>query len=72
MAEVFVVGMTYVRMLLHEARAVPFEDEQRGCVLTVERNTPCQTMCACLEDVSVHEVVCDESDPARLTFTYVF
>ena len=70
--ELFVFGGPVLRATLSEAREVRFEDTTRGCVISVPRTQPAADMYACLENMSVHEVSCDDRDPSVLTFNYIY
>ena len=70
--ELFVPGGPVLRATLSEAREVRFEDTTRGCVISVPRTQPAADMYACLENMSVHEVSCDDRDPSVLTFNYIY
>ena len=72
MLQLYVPGACYVRMGLHEARRVLFEDETRGCVIRVPRTTQGVDMYVCLENVRVLELYCDESDASELSFSYIY
>ena len=62
-----------LRMLLMEARPVAFEDDTRGCVITVDRKMEARELYVQVEHAALHEVVCDEvSHASCLTFTYVY
>ena len=70
--QLFLPGRAVLRMLLNEARCVAFEDETRGHVITVSREQECHTLYVCIENASLHEVHCDETDASVLTFNYLY
>ena len=59
-------------MMLTTARQVEFEDDMRGRVITVERAQPSSDLYVCVESTSLHEVACDASQSARLSFSYIY
>ena len=61
-----------LRMLMCDVRCVDFEDEMRGQVLTVRRDSVAFEMLVCVEHASLLEVSCDESNANELTFEYVY
>ena len=61
-----------LRMLMSEAREVMFEDEMRGQVITVKRDSSYFEQVVCVENASVLEVSCNEENPALLTYEYVY
>ena len=72
MAEIHVPGRVLLRMLLHDARPIAFEDETRGNVITVRRDVDVCEVFVRVEDAAVHEVYCDETDADTLTFNYLY
>ena len=64
-------AMSLVRMMLHEAREVSFEDESRGCVIPVPRDSPCGDHYVRGEHASLHELHCDVRQH-ELVFTYIY
>ena len=72
MMDMHMGGVSVLRMMLSESRAVSFEDETRGQVLSVRRDTPSYSQLVQLESSGVHEVVCDESDATELRYTYSY
>ena len=70
--ELMVPGMSLLRMFMSEVRHVSFEDPTRGAVITVPRAAPTSEMYACVEQMSLLEVYCDEQDASVLTFNYIF
>ena len=70
--ELMVPGMSLLRMFMSEVRHVSFEDPTRGAVITVPRAAPTSEMYACVEQMSLLEVYCDEQDAFVLTFNYIY
>ena len=64
-------AVSFVRMMLSDAREVAFEDATRGCVISVRLDTPCGDHYVCAECASLHEVACDQRD-AELVFSYIY
>ena len=71
-AEIHVPGRVLLRMLLHDARPIAFEDDTRGSVITVRRDAAVCEVYVRVEDAAVHEVSCDETDANTLTFNYLY
>jgi hypothetical protein len=73
MVELFLpsAAASLVRMLLSDAREVSFEDETRGHVIAVERDSPSGPHYVCAERASLHEVACDVR-PDELVFSYIY
>ena len=72
MAELHVPGRVLLRMLLHDARPIAFEDPTRGHVISVRRDLATCEVFVRLEDAAVHEVAMQETDADTLTFNYVY
>ena len=69
----YLVPPFLLRMLMCESREVEFEDELRGQVISVQRDSPAyDEHFVCLEHASVHEVQCDESRGTAITYEYVY
>ena len=61
-----------LRMLMSDARVVEFEDELRGKVITVQRDSKASELLVCVERASLLEVHCDEKSEKNLTYEYVY
>ena len=70
--ELFLMGgRAVLRMMLLEARAIAFEDDTRGKVISVSRDADSSDIYVCVETAALHEVHC-EDDGVVLTFIYVY
>ena len=61
-----------LRMLMSEARIVEFEDDLRGKVITVQRDSEASELLVCAERASMLEVNCDETSATYLTYEYIY
>jgi hypothetical protein len=64
-------AVSLVRMMLHDALEVVFEDATRGHIIHVSCDSPCGHHYVRAEHASLHEVSCDARDD-ELVYTYIY